>query len=286
MTLGLLERLEASLAVQRALLEDLGGAGDLTTQAVVPTGRECRATLLAHAPGVMAGAPVVELVFGALGARLAWEWFVPEGAPFGPGTVLGATSGPAAAILTGERVALNFLQRLCGIATLVRRFAAELEGTGVMLLDTRKTTPGLRRLERYAVRAGGGTNHRMGLYDRVLIKDNHLALAGSASHAVRLAREAYPTVPIEVEVATLAQFEDACTAHPDWILLDNMTTDDLRACVAMRDRLPPPTPRLEASGGVRVDNVRQIALTGVDAISVGSLTHGATWVDISLEVEP
>jgi nicotinate-nucleotide pyrophosphorylase (carboxylating) len=233
----------------------------------------------------MAGASVAELVYGTVGAQMQWDWRVAEGAVFRRGEVLGMGSGPAGIMLSGERVSLNFLQRLCGVATLTRRFVDEVAGTGVAVLDTRKTTPGLRRLERYAVRVGGGQNHRMGLYDRVLIKDNHVALAGSPAEAVRAARLLFPAAPIEVEVATVEQFRDACTACPDWVLLDNMELSELRACVEERARLAPPQPRLEASGGIRLETARAIALTGIDAVSVGGLTHSATWIDIALEVE-
>lgn len=279
-----LDRIEAARAVAGALLEDLGAAGDLTTQAVVPPDRRAMATFVARCDGVMAGAFVVELVYRTLGASMDLRWAVAEGARFRRGDALGSMEGPAGAILSGERVALNFLQRLCGVATLTRRYADEMVGTGAVLLDTRKTTPTLRRLERYAVRMGGGCNHRMGLYDRVLIKDNHLAVAGSPSQAVRRARQRWPSAVVEVEVTTLDEFHDACTASPDWILLDNMDVTTLRACVGERAARTPPAPRLEASGGVRLENIREIALTGVDAVSVGALTHAAAWIDIALEI--
>ncbi|MCU0610342.1 MAG: carboxylating nicotinate-nucleotide diphosphorylase [Candidatus Eisenbacteria bacterium] len=276
---------EAARVVAQALIEDLGTAGDLTTAALVPVERRARGSFIARDDGVMAGAPMVDMVYRLLGTPIRWDWSAAEGARFRRGDVLGSGSGPAHVMLTGERVALNFLQRLSGVATHTRRFADEVAGTDVVLLDTRKTTPGLRCLERYAVRVGGGKNHRMGLYDRVLIKDNHLAVAGSPSQAVRVARRTWPSVPIEIEVRTLAEFRDACTESPEWVLLDNMDLAGLRECVRERDVCAPPRPRLEASGGVRLDTVRAVALTGVDAVSIGALTHGATWIDIALEVE-
>ncbi|MBN1423233.1 carboxylating nicotinate-nucleotide diphosphorylase [Candidatus Fermentibacteria bacterium] len=280
-----LDLVDATRIVAAALAEDLAGAGDLTSNALVAERRRGRGDFVARADGVMAGAPVVELVYRTLHADVTWEWFA-EGCAFRRGARLGTVEGPSGLLLTGERVALNLLQRLCGVATLTRRYVDELAGTGVTLLDTRKTTPGLRRLERYAVRVGGGHNHRMGLYDRVLIKDNHLALAGAPSEAVRTAKTQCPGISIEVEVTTVEGFLDACRAYPDWVLLDNMGLAALCRCVELRNAMPSPRPHLEASGGVTLETVRDVASTGVDAVSVGALTHAAPWVDIALEMTP
>jgi nicotinate-nucleotide pyrophosphorylase (carboxylating) len=194
--------------------------------------------------------------------------------------VLARVSGPARAILTGERLALNLLGRLSGIATLTRRYVDAVAGTGAVILDTRKTTPGLRALEKYAVRCGGGTNHRLGLYDAILIKDNHLRAAGGVRQAVSAARHARPELSVEVEAETLAQVEEALAAGADRILLDNMSVPALRAAVALVEGRC----QLEASGGVSLATARAIAETGVNFISVGALTHSATAIDVSLEV--
>ena len=228
----------------------------------------------------------MEIVYEVLRADVDWDWLTKDGERFKRGDVLCQFSGDASSILTGERVALNFLQRLSGIATTTRRYAEKLKGTDVSLLDTRKTTPGLRELEKYAVRVGGGKNHRHGLYDRILIKDNHLAVVPDPAEAVGRARHARPDLLIEVEVNDADEFERALSTRPDWILLDNMTLDQLRSCVAERNASVPPLPRLEASGGVTLESIKQIAETGIDAISVGALTHSAEWCDISLEMAP
>ncbi len=266
--------------VRRALAEDVG-TGDLTTDLVVPREAVTTAFITSKAEGVLAGLPVAARVFSFLDAGVVLEEALPEGSRLEPGTVIARLSGPARAILTGERVALNFLQRLSGIATLTRRFVELLAGTGTRLLDTRKTTPGLRLLEKYAVRVGGGWNHRFGLYDAVLIKDNHIKVAGGVGEAVRRARAvAPPWVKIEVEVEDLAQLDEALAAGADLILLDNVSIPLLREAVARaRGRA-----LLEASGGITLANVREVAATGVDFISVGALTHSAPALDISLDV--
>ncbi len=266
--------------VSRAVEEDVG-TGDITTLLTVPDGVEAIGEFIPTEPGVLAGMPIVERVFLQLSSRVRVEPMVKEGQHFDAGTVLATVYGDARAILTGERVALNFLQRLSGIATLTARFVEAVKDLPVRICDTRKTTPGLRYLERYAVRVGGGFNHRFALYDAVLIKDNHIAVCGSITEAVRRVRGVVPhTMKIEVECASLQQVSEALEAGVDIILLDNMTPDQLREAV----RMAKGRAFLEASGGVRLDTVRQIAETGVDAISVGALTHSAPALDIKLEL--
>jgi nicotinate-nucleotide pyrophosphorylase (carboxylating) len=259
----------------RAWLAEDVGAGDATTTSVVDEAATCEAQLLVKEPGVACGLDVAAAVFAELGATL--EPLAADGDAVEPG-VVARVSGPARAVLTGERLALNLLGRLSGIATLTRRYVDAVDGTGATILDTRKTTPGLRDLEKYAVRCGGGTNHRFRLDDGVLIKDNHLRLAGSIGEAVARARSA--GLPVEVECDTVAQVGEVLLAGADRILLDNMSLDELREAVALNaDRA-----ELEASGGVTLDTVRSIAETGVDFISVGALTHSARALDVSLEV--
>lgn len=266
------------LDVRPWLAEDVG-AGDVTTQALVPEGATCRAAIVAKEPGVICGLDVAAAVFAELGARL--EPLVAEGATIDPGPIA-HVDGLARAVLTAERVALNALGRLSGIATHTRRFVDAVEGTGVKVLDTRKTTPGLRVLEKRAVACGGGTNHRFGLDDAVLIKDNHLRLAGGVTVAVERMRASGIGLPIEVETETLDQVREAVDAGADVILLDNMTLDQLRDAVA----LAAGRAKLEASGGVTLDTIRDIAETGVDYVSSGALTHSARSLDVSLEVLP
>jgi nicotinate-nucleotide pyrophosphorylase (carboxylating) len=261
-----------------ALAEDVG-EGDVTTEATVDEDAVGTAELLLREPGVVCGLGVAEAVFRALDPDLRFEPLVDEGTSVPGGTAVARVTGPERAILTGERTALNFLARLSGIATLTRRYVDAVAGTGAAILDTRKTTPGLRALEKHAVVTGGGRNHRFGLDDGVLVKDNHLRAAGSVATAVERLRSATP-LPVEVECDTLEQVSDALTAQADAILLDNMSLDELRAAVELaRGRA-----RLEASGGVTLDNVRAIAETGVDEISVGALTHSARSLDVSLEL--
>jgi nicotinate-nucleotide pyrophosphorylase (carboxylating) len=264
--------------VHAALAEDIG-AGDVTTEATVSDDAVGAAALLVKEPGVVCGLRVAETTFRALDPEIQFEAFAADGDAVDAPAVVARVSGSLRAILTGERVALNFLGRLSGIATLTRRYADAVEGTGVAVLDTRKTTPGLRPLEKYAVASGGGRNHRFGLDDAVLVKDNHLRAAGSIAAAVELVRAA-TDLPIEVECETLPQVAEALDAGVDAILLDNMSLAELREAVALtRGRA-----RLEASGGVSLDTVRPIAETGVDEISVGALTHSARSLDVSLEL--
>ncbi len=271
--------------IRRALAEDVAG-GDATTLALVPEDAAAGAEIVARHECVLAGHPVAAAVFRAVEPRLRYETVAPDGQAVGEGDRVARIHGPARGILTAERTALNFLQRLTGIASQTARFVKAVAPHGTMILDTRKTTPGYRTLEKYAVRCGGGTNHRMGLYDRVMIKDNHRALWAQASGttglaaAVKAARAAYPDLAVEVEVETEAEFLDAVEASPEWILLDNMGPERLRHFVQLNKGRT----TLEASGGITIDNVAEIAATGVDAISLGCLTHSVRAADLSLEI--
>ncbi len=264
--------------VLAALAEDIG-AGDVTTDATIPADAVGVADLLVKEAGVVCGLRVAETTFRALDPDIRFEALASDGDVVEPPAVVARISGSERAILTGERVALNFLGRLSGIATLTRRYVDAIEGTGASVLDTRKTTPGLRELEKYAVACGGGRNHRFGLDDAVLVKDNHLRAAGSVSAAVELVRAA-TALPIEVECDTLDQVAEALAVGVDAILLDNMSLDQLREAVDLTGGRA----RLEASGGVTLDTIRAIAETGVDEISVGALTHSARSLDVSLEL--
>jgi nicotinate-nucleotide pyrophosphorylase (carboxylating) len=264
------------LGVKEWLAEDLG-SGDATTDSLIPEDATCTANLLVKERGVVSGLGAAESVFRELDPDIRFEALAGDGELVEPGPVA-RVEGSARAILTGERTALNLLGRMSGIATLTRCYVDAVEGTGTVVLDTRKTTPGLRASEKAAVRAGGGTNHRFGLYDGVLIKDNHLRLSGSIADAVAAARET--GLPVEVECDTLDQVRAAVEAGPDRVLLDNMSQDDLPEAVRLVDGRA----ETEASGGVTLDTVRAIAETGVDFISVGALTHSARSLDVSLEV--
>jgi nicotinate-nucleotide pyrophosphorylase (carboxylating) len=265
-------------AVYAALAEDVG-EGDVTTEATVEPDAVGTAELVLREAGVVCGLAAAEAVFRALDPDVTFEPLVEEGAVVDHPAAVALVTGPERAILTGERTALNFLGRLSGIATLTRRYVDAVAGTGVAILDTRKTTPGLRALEKYAVACGGGRNHRFGLDDGVLVKDNHLRAAGSIEAAVESLRAA-TDLPVEVECDTLEQVSAALDAGADAILLDNMTLESLRAAVALAGGRV----WLEASGGVTFENVRAIAETGVDEISVGALTHSARSLDVSLEL--
>jgi nicotinate-nucleotide pyrophosphorylase (carboxylating) len=267
-------------AVARALAEDVGD-GDVTTAATVPEGARARALITQKAPGVVFGIEVAEAAFRALDAEAAVERLAREGEWREGGPVM-QVEGRARAILTAERTALNFLQRLSGVATLTARCVRAVDGTGARILDTRKTTPGLRALEKAAVVAGGGTNHRVGLYDAILIKENHATLAGGVGEAVRRARAAAPDLPLEVECRTLDEVEEALAAGAPRILLDNMDPAGLRAAVQrVAGRA-----ELEASGGVTLETLRDAAASGVQFVSVGALTHSAPALDLSLLLEP
>ena len=269
--------LEVERLVRLALEEDLG-AGDLTTEGVIPADATCDAELLVKEPGVVCGLQVAEAVFRVLDPSVTFEAAVDDGARLEAPARIASLAGPARPILTGERTALNFLGRLSGIATLTRQFVDAVEGTGAGVLDTRKTTPRLRALEKYAVRCGGGQNHRFGLYDGILVKDNHLAVAGSIREAV--ARAKRDEIPVQVEAETLDDVRHALEAGADSILLDNFRPAELvRAVELVGGRV-----RLEASGGVSLETIREIAGTGVDFVSIGALTHSARSLDVSLEV--
>ncbi|MGE5747707.1 MAG: carboxylating nicotinate-nucleotide diphosphorylase [Solirubrobacterales bacterium] len=266
--------------VARALLEDLG-EGDVTAEAVVPEDASGHATITQKEPGVLFGLDVAAEVFRqtgageleAVAAEGEWRDHVPA--------EVARIKGPARALLAAERTALNLLCHLSGVATLTARFVREVEGTGARVLDTRKTTPGLRALEKAAVAAGGGTNHRMGLYDAILIKENHAALAGGVGEAVRRAREARPDLPVEVECRDLDEVRQGAEAGAKRLLLDNMSPTELRAAVAAV-REAGQAPELEASGGVTLATIGEIAATGVDYVSVGALTHSAPALDLSM----
>jgi len=261
-----------------ALAEDLP---DITSTAVFPPSSRARAQILVKKPGVLAGVPAVGFVFRLLDPSCRFQVLHADGEQVEAGTVVCQVEGQTRALLAGERTALNFLMRLSGIATLTSRFVAQLAGTSCQLLDTRKTTPGFRRLEKHAVRCGGGRNHRMGLFDAAMVKDTHIAACGSLSAAVAKVRQQWgEAVPLVVECATLAQVEEALACGVPHLLLDNMDLATLREAV----RLARGRAVLEASGGVDLANVREVALTGVDYVSVGAITHSAPALDCSMEV--
>jgi nicotinate-nucleotide pyrophosphorylase (carboxylating) len=265
--------------IRRALAEDVG-AGDVTTEATVPADTAGRGVLLAKSALVVAGLDVAAAVFREVDPRVSLARRAADGDAVDPSTVIGVVNGPARALLTGERVALNFVQRLSGIATLTRRFV-EAAGGRTAVLDTRKTTPTLRALEKYAVAVGGGTNHRMGLFDAFLIKDNHVRLSGGIAAAVARARAARPDLAVEVEAQSLAEVDDALAAGVDTVLVDNLPLDEVQEAVRRaRGRA-----KVEISGGVTLDRISALAATGADFVSVGALTHSAPAADISFEIE-
>ncbi|MGV8841519.1 MAG: carboxylating nicotinate-nucleotide diphosphorylase [Bauldia sp.] len=268
-------------AVRLALAEDLGRAGDITSLATIPADRTASAVIAARRSGVVAGMPFAAEAFRQIDPTVAFMVERDDGVRLEPGAVLARIEGPARAILTAERVALNYLGRLSGIASATADFVAAVAGTGARITDTRKTTPGLRAIEKYAVRCGGGSNHRFGLDDAVLIKDNHIAVAGGVAVAIRRARAAVGhLVMVEVEVDTLAQLAEALAAGPDAVLLDNMSPATLRKAVALiAGRCI-----AEASGGVTLATVRAIAETGVDVVSSGWITHSAPSLDLGLDM--
>jgi len=270
--------------VRAALSEDRAG-DDVTTQAVVEPALVARGRLVAREAGVVCGLVVARYVFATLDERVEFEAHVDDGAKVEGGTSLATVVGPAQAILSAERTALNLLQRLSGVATLTKRYVEKVAGTDCVILDTRKTTPGLRDLEKYAVRCGGGANHRRDLAVMGMIKDNHreaIARQGKTlAQAVATIRQHAPETPVEVEVDTLEELRDALDAAPEWILLDNMTTEEMREAV----RLAGGRARLEASGGITLERVAEIAATGVDAISSGALTHSASALDVALDID-
>lgn len=267
-------------AIRIALDEDLGLSGDITTNATVAPGVKAEAVIAARKPGVIAGLALAEAAFHAVDPKTHFSAEINDGESVKPGAVIAHISGEARALLTAERVALNFLGRLSGIATLTRRYVDAVQGTQAKIIDTRKTTPGLRAFEKYAVRCGGGFNHRVGLFDAVLIKDNHIVAAGSITAAIRAARAVVGHMAkIEVEVDTLAQLEIAMREKIDCVLLDNMKPAELSKAV----KIVAGRCLTEASGGVNLDTVREIAELGVDLISVGALTHSASVLDLGLD---
>jgi nicotinate-nucleotide pyrophosphorylase (carboxylating) len=273
--------MELDALVDAALAEDVG-SGDVTTEATVPADARARARVVQKAPGAVFGFDVFEAVLRRLDPGVRVERLVDEGSWGEPPREVLRAEGSARALLTGERTALNFLQRLSGVASMSARAAREVQGTGARVLDTRKTTPGLRELEKAAVAAGGAVNHRAGLYDMVLIKENHIAAAGGIANAVRAARERAPDLPLEVEVRDLDEVDQALDAGAKRLLLDNMSPDELRAAVRHVDGRA----ELEASGGISLHKLKEVAETGIQWVSLGALTHSAPALDLSLLLEP
>lgn len=270
--------------IKESLIEDLGpDSVDATTCALMPSNEPAKAHLVAREDGVLAGGQVAAEVFRQVDPSVVVVQKREDGTTVHPGDVVLTLAGPARALLVAERTALNFIQRMTGIATMTRRYVEEVNNPDVLILDTRKTTPTLRRFEKYSVLCGGGTNHRYGLFDRVLIKDNHLAHwtreGGTLAGAVTEARRKYPELLVEVEVDTIEQLSEVLAAKPDWVLLDNMPPLKLRDCVRLCEGIC----KTEASGGVNLSTIREIAKTGVDAVSVGALTHSAPSADLALD---
>ncbi len=265
--------------LKNALDEDIGH-GDITTKIFVPEENESRALYIAKGNFVLAGFPLAREVFSLIDSSTSIKTFYDEGARIRKGSVLGEVSGKTRAILAGERVSLNILQRLSGIATITSQFVDAVRGTKAKIVDTRKTTPCLRFMEKYAVRMGGGKNHRFGLFDGILIKDNHIEAVGSIKKAVTLAKEGYHLTRVEVEVENLKEFREAVDAGADIVMLDNMSIEDIKKAV----KIAGGRVKTEASGNINIKNVRKIAETGVDMISVGAITHSVTVADISLKI--
>ena len=267
----------------RAALEEDIGSGDVTAR-LIPPGQQARARVISREAATLCGVAWFNESFAQIDPAVHVEWQARDGDPVSAGATLCTVSGPARALLTGERTALNFLQLLSGTATAARLHADAVAGTRCRILDTRKTVPGLRLAQKYAVRCGGASNHRLGLHDMVLIKENHIAAAGSIAAAIRMARQLSPGVPVEVEVESLAELELALAEAPDIIMLDELSLEDMREAVARRDRSGSAA-RLEASGGISLATLREVALTGVDFVSVGSLTKHVHAVDLSMRLE-
>jgi nicotinate-nucleotide pyrophosphorylase (carboxylating) len=286
---GHAEQTNAEALIGMALAEDMGLSGDITGQATIPERALGAARFVARGPGVLAGLPVVQLLASRFGLSPGWKPRLTDGEPLGRGSEIARLEGPMRSLLAMERIALNFLQRLSGVATQTALYVAAVHGTNAVILDTRKTTPGWRILEKYAVRCGGGHNHRMGLYDAVLIKDNHIAwLAGGTDpigRAISAARSSAPAgTVVEVEVDTLDQLDRALECAPDIILVDNLGAESLAEAIRRRGARAPRV-LLEASGGVTQATVGELARTGVDRISVGALTHSAPALDIGLDFD-
>jgi nicotinate-nucleotide pyrophosphorylase (carboxylating) len=271
--------------VRNAVTEDLMGGVDVTSTATIPVDHRSTATFGARQDGVIAGLPVVAAVIETVCGDTASEFheMVSDGTLVGPGTKVAEVTAPTRLLLTAERTALNLLCHLSGVASATRRWADALEGTSAVVRDTRKTTPGLRALEKYAVRCGGGTNHRMGLSDMALVKDNHVVAAGGVAEAFRRVRALASSIPLEIEVDTLDGLREAIAAGADEVLIDNFTPDEMRRAVAVRDEMNPAV-RLEASGGLTLETARTVAETGVDYIAVGELTHSARILDVGLDL--
>ncbi|MEA3453788.1 MAG: carboxylating nicotinate-nucleotide diphosphorylase [Candidatus Caldatribacteriota bacterium] len=281
MVFSIKENILVDKIIEQALLEDIG-TGDITTESIIPPNLKAKGIIKTSEEGVVAGLDIACLVFRKLDSDITFQEKIKDGTKVTQGKVLAEITGSAQIILKGERVALNFLQRMSGIATITSKFCQEVKDFPVRIVDTRKTTPGLRILEKYAVRMGGGYNHRFGLYDAVLIKDNHIAVAGGIKSAVNSVRKQIShTVKIEVEVENLSQLQEALEMKVDIIMLDNMNLDTMREAVKMVKGKA----LIEASGGVTLKNVREIAQTGVDLISIGALTHSVKSLDISMEIK-
>ncbi len=268
--------IEIDAIIRRALEEDIQ-SGDITTNSIVPEDLDSRARWIAKEEGIVAGLFVGEAVFRSLDAELNWESIIDDGARVHPGDVLVEMEGKSRALLTGERTALNFVQRMSGIATAAAAYGERLKGTNTRILDTRKTAPGLRALDKYAVKTGGGTNHRAGLFDMVLIKENHISIAGGIAEAVSKAKSGSPRVRIEVETTSLQEAEQALEAGANMIMLDNMLLDEMEKAVQIINGRA----EIEASGNITLERINEIAATGVDYISVGALTHSVRAFDIS-----
>lgn len=270
----------AEVLFDLAYAEDIGD-GDITTNNLVPPDSNKTAVLVAKAKGVIAGLPVAEMVFKKFDPNIDWKELMPDGSKVKPGDVLVEFSGNYRALLTGERKALNFLQRLSGIATYANKCIREVEGHDVEILDTRKTLPGYRHLDKYAVRMGGGSNHRFGLYDMVMIKDNHIQVAGGIKEAVDAIRSKIPkSIKIEVETTTLEQVQEALDADVDIVMLDNMSSKLMKEAVDLIDKRA----KIEASGNMTLKRIRKVAATGVNFISIGALTHSVKALDISQRI--
>ncbi len=274
------EKAAALVLMGLALQEDVGN-GDITTDNLIPAGEQRKAAMIAKTGGVIAGLEIAEMVFRHFDPDVSWSPEVSDGDRVSKGDIIVNFSGSYRALLTGERTALNFLQRLSGIATASAAFANAVLGTGTTILDTRKTLPGFRLLDKYAVKAGGASNHRIGLYDMVMVKDNHIAVAGGIANAVKTIREkAGPAIKVEVETTCLGEVQEAIDAGADIIMLDNMDLGTMKAAVELVNNRA----KTEASGNMTLDRVREVALTGVDYISVGALTHSVKALDISMRI--
>jgi nicotinate-nucleotide pyrophosphorylase (carboxylating) len=268
------------ILIRQALDEDIG-IGDITTNSLIPETMERSATMVAKSAGIIAGLGVAEAVFRSLSPQISWNQLVNDGDKVEKGTILVEISGSYRALLSGERLALNFLQRMSGIATMTNLFVEQVKNYDVKILDTRKTVPGLRILDKYAIKAGGGENHRIGLYDMVLIKDNHIKVAGGIKNAVEQIRKQIPSgMKIEVETTTVAEVEEALNMNADVIMLDNMSNELMKRCVGIIDHRA----KVEASGNMNLERVKEVAATGVDYISIGALTHSVTALDISMNI--